>query len=1119
MLIRIQSLLAPPFFEEEDKAQLARLLNLFLLTGVILSLLAAVVNSFISTSPTPRITLHAILILVFLGPYILLRHGHIYLASRILIYPLWLVITILIVASGGVFSPNMAGLILVMFVAGMLVGKRDGLIISALNIIVVVAVVLGEASNLLPTPAIGYSLLSNGAVITIFMVVAGLLLYLALSNLSNALAKIREHEQENRIITEEALAGVYIIQDGRLVYANPALQQITGYEVHELSGKPLLELIHPDDQDLVKNNIQRRTEDPTLRLSYSVRGIRKDGSTIHCEVMGRRVDYRGQPAIIGTLLDLTDRVKAEEAVRTSEEMNRNLVENVRDVIFTLSPSGIITSFNPAFEHITGWSRSEWLGVSFAKLIHPNDLPTAMKLLRSAVEEPPTHLFELRIVSRTGEIIFGEFLVTSQVRDGKMVGVLGIARDITERKRSEVELDRLLQAEHDQRQLAETLAGVTLSLAAQHTLPEVLDEILHQTQHIVAYKTANIVLLEGDQLFTVRWRGYDEFNSQELISNLVQRLSDFPVEQEAVSTGQPIAIHDTHQDKRWRVMVETAWIRSFLIVPIRLDKTVLGLLRLDGDTPGEFTPADGDRLGSLANAAAIALDNARLKDSVEAQALQLQQIVNTVRDGILLLDGERTIRLANPAAEQYLELLAGAKIGDTLDQLGDSPLHSLLELPRLGLPWHEVTMPEKQKYFSVTAKSLEIEHQVSGWVLVLRDITEEHERQQYILTQERLATVGQMAAGIAHDFNNILAVIELYAQLMLYTSTLSPKNRERLDIINQQSQRAASLIRQILDFSRRSLLEMKQMPLLPYLKELINLLQRALPENIAIQFNYEDRDLEVNADPARLQEALMNLAINARDAMPEGGSLNILLSRIEIEVGEKPPLLDMVPGEWACLQVEDSGTGIDPAHLEHMFEPFFTTKPPGQGTGLGLAQVYGIVRQHQGYIDVNSEVDRGTSFTIYLPAITPKPEKSQPETFAPVEGAGEKILVVEDESATREAISEVLEMLGYQVVIAKDGLEAQQRCLDANGQISLVISDLIMPGMSGEELHSWLRAQKPSVKMIAITGYPLEEGGKSLLEQGIVAWIQKPFTADSLADVVAKALAETEGRDKVAEITF
>jgi signal transduction histidine kinase/ActR/RegA family two-component response regulator len=423
------------------------------------------------------------------------------------------------------------------------------------------------------------------------------------------------------------------------------------------------------------------------------------------------------------------------------------------------------------------------------------------------------------------------------------------------------------------------------------------------------------------------------------------------------------------------------------------------------------------------------------------------------------------------------------------------------------------MPEKQKYFTVTAKSLEMEQEVGGWVLVLRDVTEENERQQYILSQERLAVVGQMAAGIAHDFNNILAVIELYAQLMLYTSTLSPKNRERLDIINQQSQRAASLIRQILDFSRRSLLEMKQIRLLPYLTELINLLERAFPENIAIQFIDKDSDLEVNADPARLQEALMNLALNARDAMPDGGSLNITLSRIEIEIGEKPPLPDMVPGEWARLQVEDSGTGIDPAHLDHMFEPFFTTKPPGQGTGLGLAQVYGIVRQHQGNIDVNSEVDRGTAFTIYLPAVIPKLQKSEQEEFAPVKGAGEKILVVEDEAATREAISEVLEMLGYQVIIAKDGFEAQKHCLSSNGQIRLVISDLIMPGMSGEELHSWLQEQKPLVNMVAITGYPLEEGGKSLLEKGIVAWIQKPFTADSLANAVADALAEPASRDK------
>lgn len=1109
MLSHIQRIFGSTHFKREDEKRLARLLSLFLLAGLAFDLIALAVVGLFSSNPVPHIPLLLALLVVFLAPLVTLYFGYLRLATRMLIYPLWLMITLLVFASGGTSSINTAGLILVIFIAGMLAGKKDGLLVASLSVSTIVFILILEIIGLFPSPAITYPPIAQGAVSIIYLVFAALLLYLALNNLTDALKKIREREQENRIITEEALAGVYIIQEGRLVYANPTLQRITGYEVHELIGKPLMELIHPDDHDLVRTNVQRRMDDPSLRLTYTVRGLRKDGSTIYCEVMGRSAEYQGKQAIIGTLLDMTEYVKAEAAVRASEQLYRNLVEKVKDVIFTLSPDGTITSLNPAFEQITGWSPEEWLGASFAKLIHPRDLPLALKLLRSSLKDKSLRPFELQVMNKSGEVVYGEFLVTPQVQDGQLVGVLGIGREITDRKRAEIERDRLLQAEHEQRQLAETLAEVTLSLASKHNLTEVLDEILHQTRNIVPYRTANIVLLDGDKLNTVRWQGYEDYDSERFIANLKQNLTDYPVEQETVRTGLPIAIYDTHKDQRWRMMPETSWIRSFLVVPIRLQDTVLGLLRLDGDTPGEFTSEDGLRLSALANAAAIALDSARLQDEIENQALQLQQILDTVRDGIVLLDANQIIRLANPAACHYLKILAGVKVGQKLNHLGDVQLEDLLVPAEDGRPWHELSIPEGQRYFAITARALEREPQSGGWVMVLRDITEEHERQQYIVTQERLATVGQMAAGIAHDFNNILAVIELYSQMMLYTSSLSAKNRERLDIINQQSQRAASLIRQILDFSRRSLMERKQMRVLPFLKELVKLLERALPESIIIQFIYDEGDPEINADPARLQQALMNLALNARDAMPEGGRLEVSLARLVLDPEEKPPLPDMVPGEWVVLTISDAGTGIQPEHIDHVFEPFFTTKPPGEGTGLGLAQVYGIVRQHDGYIDVTSEVGVGTTFNIYLPALEQLQLQPELDQSTPTGGAGETILVVEDEAVTREAISEVLEILGYQVFIAGDGQEAQRLCSEMDGQLDLVLSDLIMPGMGGEELHSWLVENKPAVKMIAITGYPLKEGGKELLEKGIVAWIQKPFTADELSQVVSKALAESK----------
>ena len=254
-----------------------------------------------------------------------------------------------------------------------------------------------------------------------------------------------------------------------------------------------------------------------------------------------------------------------------------------------------------------------------------------------------------------------------------------------------------------------------------------------------------------------------------------------------------------------------------------------------------------------------------------------------------------------------------------------------------------------------------------WVLTLREVTEERDVQSRIQMQERLATVGQMAAGIAHDFNNIMAAILVYTDLMRSDAEMPATACNQLGIIQQQVQRASSLIRQILDFSRRSVMEQSSLDLLPFIKELDKMLRRVLPETISLRLLYQPGAYVVSADPTRLQQALMNLAVNGRDAMPEGGKLLFELDRLELLPGETPPVAEMQPGKWIRICVADTGVGIPSEVLAHIFEPFYTTKPVGQGTGLGLAQVYGIIKQHDGYIDVQSQLGRGASFNIYLPA--------------------------------------------------------------------------------------------------------------------------------------------------------
>jgi two-component system, cell cycle sensor histidine kinase and response regulator CckA len=313
----------------------------------------------------------------------------------------------------------------------------------------------------------------------------------------------------------------------------------------------------------------------------------------------------------------------------------------------------------------------------------------------------------------------------------------------------------------------------------------------------------------------------------------------------------------------------------------------------------------------------------------------------------------------------------------------------------------------------------------------------------------------LAAGIAHDFNNILAAITLYTSLMKKENDLSQQNKRRLNVINKQAWHASHLVQQILDFSRQSVLERHHLDLLPLLKEQVKLFSRTFPENITVALNVEEAESYiVNADPTRLQQMLTNLALNARDAMPDGGKLRLDLRK---SANEQADLPDMASAEWLSLSVTDTGTGILPEALPYIFEPFFTTKEPGKGSGLGLAQVHGIVGQHGGHIHVETEVGQGTVFKIYLPAVLlPAIESPTPVGINPVQGQGELVLLVEDGAVLRRALHEILEILNYRVLEASNGQEALALLAEQGEQIALVLSDVVMPEMGGKALVQAMR---------------------------------------------------------------
>ncbi len=489
---------------------------------------------------------------------------------------------------------------------------------------------------------------------------------------------------------------------------------------------------------------------------------------------------------------------------------------------------------------------------------------------------------------------------------------------------------------------------------------------------------------------------------------------------------------------------------------------------------------------------------RLLAQVQAQAQQIAQIMDSVPEGVLLLAADGQVLLANPAGVRDLVTLAGAAVGERLTHLSELPLAELLAAAARGGSWHELRAG--RRIFEAIARPVVAGGPATGhWVLVINDVTHARDIRDQLQQQERLAAVGQLAAGIAHDFNNILAIIALQAPLVARASGLAERDRERLTIISEQTGHATRLIQQLLDFSRRAVLERRPLDLGPLLKEQVELLARTLPETIQVTLACEPGEYVVLADPTRLQQMLMNLAVNARDAMPAGGTLRLTLAR-----QATAPRPDLPAGPWVRLEVADSGPGIAPAAQAHLFEPFFTTKPRGQGTGLGLAQVHGIVKQHEGEIEVQPAAGQGATFTIYLPAVAEAVSVPTPAA-APQAGAEQMILIVEDNAVLLDAMSDTVETLGYRVIGAGNGVEALAVLAERGDAIALVLSDLVMPVMGGEALFRAMRARGLTTPVVMLSGHPLEGELAGLKTQGVAGWLLKPPDLDDLARLLAQAL--------------
>jgi PAS domain S-box-containing protein len=400
--------------------------------------------------------------------------------------------------------------------------------------------------------------------------------------------------------------------------------------------------------------------------------------------------------------------------------------------------------------------------------------------------------------------------------------------------------------------------------------------------------------------------------------------------------------------------------------------------------------------------------------------------------------------------------------------------------------------------------------------IFRDVTERRraeetlrQTQQAMIRQDRLAAVGQLAAGVAHEFNNLLTIIQGHTALLLEGGRFDPQTTDALKDVTSAAGRATSLTRQLLAFSRKQIMQPKTLDLNDAIGNIMRMLQRLLGEHIVLQMDLAPNLPSVCVDLGLIEQVLVNLVVNARDAMPQGGPMTLRTRAQVIQASSPLPHPEARPGPFVSVSVSDTGCGMDATVREHLFEPFFTTKDVGKGTGLGLATIYGIVKQHEGWIEVETAVNQGSTFTVFLPAVlgAPKPVAERSSTL-PMRGGSEAILVVEDESALRALVVRILTRYGYKVYQAANGVEALELGRQHAGQLRLLLTDMVMPeGISGRELADQMRAEHPSLKVIYTSGYSMDFAGQDMALRSGINFLAKPYEPSALASAVRECLDE------------
>ena len=527
--------------------------------------------------------------------------------------------------------------------------------------------------------------------------------------------------------------------------------------------------------------------------------------------------------------------------------------------------------------------------------------------------------------------------------------------------------------------------------------------------------------------------------------------------------------------------------------------------------GEFV---GGELVELCGFLIDVTANVEAEAALVERARQFRAVFLDAADAMLILDDKRTILEANPAACALFGIGSESIVHRSLDGLlveaGDQLVTAWRELLALGEAKREHRVASSRDATRLVECSYRARVHGDRHLCIARDITDRRLLEERLMQSEKIESVGRLAGGIAHDFNNLLTAILGYTELLISHRADADPDRADLEEIQKAGQRAASLTQQLLAFSRKQVLMPKDVDLNQTVAGLKSMLTRLIREDITLSCELADRPATVKVDPTQIEQAILNLVLNARDALPAGGHIRLEVACVRRSQVEVPPDLQSMASDYVRLRVIDDGVGISAEAREHLFEPFFTTKDIGKGTGLGLASVYGIVRQSNGFIAVESQPGSGTAFTIHFPAVAKADEVQTPAVAVGGSTRGrETILLVEDEDAVRVIVSAVLRRQGYNVLEASNPRGAWEIFERHAGEIDLLLSDVVMPEMNGPALAQRLVAVRPELRILFISGYadmttPPESDNPN------VSFLSKPFQASVLSERVRQILARPGG---------